>query len=85
MVYITGTAFVNKTIGRLLGLCRGRVAVVGPSTSMWAGPLERRVDYLFGARVRDLEAVLRVVAEWGSTKALFRHGLEKTALGPVRS
>ncbi len=85
VVYITGTAFANKTIGRLLGLCRGRLAVVGPSTPMRAGLLERGIDYLFGARVRDPEAVLRAVSEGGGTKALFHHGLEKIALGPVRS
>lgn len=81
VVFITGAAFANKTVGHLLELCRGRTAAIGPSTPMWAGLLQRGIDYLFGARARDPFAVLRTVAEGGGTKALFRHGLEKVALG----
>ena len=65
---------------RLLELTRGRVAVIGPSTPMWEGLLSLGIDYLFGARVRDPEGVLRAVAEAGGTEALLRHGLEKVAL-----
>jgi hypothetical protein len=81
VVFITGTAFANKTVGRLLGLCRGRVAVIGPSTPMWEGLLVRGIHWLFGARSQDPGAVLRVVAEGGGTRALYRHGLVKVALG----
>ena len=80
VVFVSGTTFANKTVGRLLGLAHGRVAVIGPSTPMWEGLLSLGIDYLFGARVRDPQGVLRTVAEAGGTKALFRHGLEKVAL-----
>ncbi len=80
IVFITGTAFANKTVGHLLGLSRGRAAVIGPSTPLWEGLINWGIDYLFGARARDTGAVLRTVAEGGGTKALFRHGLEKVAL-----
>ena len=80
VVFLTGTTFANKTVGRLLELARGRVAVIGPSTPMWEGLLSLGIEYLFGARVKDPEGVLRTVAEAGGTKALFRHGLEKVAL-----
>jgi len=80
VVFLTGTTFANKTVGRLLELARGRVAVIGPSTPMWEGLLSLGIEYLFGARVRDPKGVLRTVAEAGGTKALFRHGLEKVAL-----
>ncbi|MGC9019500.1 MAG: Rossmann-like domain-containing protein [Candidatus Bipolaricaulaceae bacterium] len=80
VVFITGTAFANKTIGRLVELSQGRVAVIGPSTPLWAGLLTRGIDALFGARARNPEGVLRTVAEGGGTRALFRHGLEKVAL-----
>ncbi|NOX44311.1 MAG: hypothetical protein GXO72_01045, partial [Caldiserica bacterium] len=52
-----------------------------PSTPMWEGLLAWGIDWLFGARARDPEAVLRTVAEGGGTRALYRHGLEKVALG----
>ena len=80
VVFLSGTTFANKTVDRLLELTRGRVAVIGPSTPMWEGLLSLGIDYLFGARVRDPEGVLRAVAEAGGTEALLRHGLEKVAL-----
>ncbi len=80
VVFITGTAFANKTVGRLLELSRGRAAVIGPSTPLWEGLLNWGIEYLFGARARDPGAVLRTVAEGGGTRALFRYGLEKVAL-----
>ena len=81
VVYLSGTTFINKTVGRLLELCRGRVAVIGPTTPMWEGLFERGIHWLFGARARDPEGVFRTVAEGGGTRALYRYGLEKVALG----
>jgi len=81
VVFITGTAFANKTVDRLLSLSRGKVAVIGPSTPMWPGLLERGVDWLFGAQVADPERVLTAIAEAGGTRALYKQGLVKVALG----
>ncbi|MBC7317807.1 DUF364 domain-containing protein [Candidatus Bipolaricaulota bacterium] len=81
VVFLSGTTFINKTVDRLLSLCRGRVAVIGPSTPMWPGLLECGVDWLFGARAPDPEQTLQVIAEGGGTRALYRYGLVKVALG----
>lgn len=81
VVFISGTTFINKTVDRLLSLSRGRVAVIGPSTPMWPGLFEWGVDWLFGARASDPARVLRVIAEGGGTRALYRNGLVKVALG----
>ncbi len=85
VVFLSGTTFINKPADHLLSLCRGRTAVIGPSTPLWPGLLSRGVDWLFGARVRDPDLTLRVVAEGGGTQALFRHGVAKAALGCSRA
>jgi len=81
VVLLSGTTFVNKTVDRLLALSRGRVAVIGPSTPLWPGLLSRGIDFLFGAWAREPERVLQAVAEGGGTRALYKSGLEKVALG----
>jgi len=81
VVVLSGTTFINKTVDRLLSLSRGRVAVIGPSTPMWPGLLECGVDWLFGAKAPDPARALQVIAEGGGTRALYRHGLVKVALG----
>ena len=81
VVYLSGTTFINKTVDWLLSLTRGRVAVIGPSTPLWPGLLQRGVNWLFGAKVEDPGRALAAVAEAGGTKALYRNGLVKVALG----
>ncbi|HAF71298.1 MAG: Uncharacterized protein XD60_1805 [Acetothermia bacterium 64_32] len=81
VVFLSGTTFINKTVDRLLSLCRGRVGIIGPSTPMWPGLFEWGVDWLFGAKAPDPGRVLRVIAEGGGTRALYRNGLVKVALG----
>ena len=81
VVLLSGTTFVNKTVDRLLALSRGRVAVIGPSTPLWPGLLECGIDWLFGAKAPDPARTLQVIAEGGGTRALYRHGLVKVALG----
>ncbi|MBC7098857.1 DUF364 domain-containing protein [Candidatus Bipolaricaulota bacterium] len=81
VVFLSGTTFINKTVDRLLSLCRGRVGIIGPSTPMWPGLFEWGVDWLFGARAPDPARILRVIAEGGGTRALYRNGLVKVALG----
>lgn len=80
VVFLSGTTFVNKTVDRLLGLCRGRAAVIGPSTPMWPGLLELGIGWLFGARAADPGRVLAAVSEAGGTRALYKSGLAKVAL-----
>jgi hypothetical protein len=91
VVFLSGTTFINKTVDHLLSLacgidipraeCRGKVAVIGPSTPMWPGLFLYGIDWLFGAKVRDPDRALRTVAEGGGTQALYRNGLAKVALG----
>ncbi len=80
VVILSGTTFINKTVDRLLGLARGKIAVVGPSTPLWEGLFELGIDGLFGARVDDPDRVLLTLSEGGGTKALYRNGLRKVAL-----
>lgn len=80
-IFISGTAFINKTIDHLLELSNGRVAIVGPSTPMWPNLLGLKgVVGLFGAKVYNPEIALRTIAEGGGTKALFHNGVDKIAL-----
>ncbi|PUA34225.1 MAG: hypothetical protein B9J98_01140 [Candidatus Terraquivivens tikiterensis] len=72
---ITGSAFVNKTIERLLELSGNarEVLVVGPTASMIPDPLFKRgVTVVGGIRITDVERMLRVVSEAGGTRALLR-------------
>lgn len=82
-VFITGTAFINKTIDHLLDLCTGRVAIIGPSTPLWPELLGdislKRIVGLFGVRVCDPELVCQIVSEGGGTHALLKHGAVRAA------
>lgn len=84
VVLLSGTTFINKTVDHLLSLCRGRVAIIGPSTPMWPGLFSYGINWLFGAWVRNPELALRVVAEGGGTRALYRNGLAKVSLGRMQ-
>ncbi|MGQ9477271.1 MAG: Rossmann-like domain-containing protein [Candidatus Bipolaricaulia bacterium] len=67
VVLISGTTVVNKTLDHLLALCRGRVALVGPTTPLSEIFAKYGVSFLFGSRVRDPERVLKIVSEGGGT------------------
>jgi hypothetical protein len=66
---ISGTAVLNKTIDRLLELCRGRVAIVGPTTPLSEVFAGYGVSLLFGLKVLDADRVLRIVSEGGGSRA----------------
>ncbi|MEM2909581.1 MAG: DUF364 domain-containing protein [Nitrososphaerota archaeon] len=77
---ITGSAFVNKTIERLLELSSNarEVLVVGPSASMVPDPLFKRgATVVGGIRIMDVEGMLRVVSEAGGTRALLKACAER--------
>jgi uncharacterized protein (DUF4213/DUF364 family) len=73
---VTGTSLINGTCDELLaGLGSPRAAVIlGPSSplcpEMFAGT---RITHVAGSRVRDAEAVLRVVSEGGGTMLMKQH------------
>ena len=68
VVAITGTAFINRTMDDLLGLCQPKatVMVLGPSTPLSPILFDYGVDILSGTRVVDEAAVLRTVGQGAS-------------------
>jgi uncharacterized protein (DUF4213/DUF364 family) len=65
IVAITGSAFINHTIERLLGLCRPRsfVMVLGPTTPLSPVVFDYGVDVISGTRVLDPTLALRCASE----------------------
>ena len=65
VVGITGTAFTNHTIGRLLKLCcsKAYVVVLGDSTPLSPILFDYGIDAAAGTRVLDPELALRCVSE----------------------
>jgi uncharacterized protein (DUF4213/DUF364 family) len=62
---ITGSAFINQTVERLLSLCRPEtlVVVLGPSTPLSPVLFDYGVDVIGGTRVVDAELALRCLSE----------------------
>ena len=62
---ITGSAFINHTMERLLSLCRPDtlVVVLGPSTPLSPVLFDYGVDVIAGTRVVDAGVALRCVSE----------------------
>jgi len=80
---ITGTCLINGTCDRLLAhLGQPRAAVLlGPSSPLCPEVFrETRITHLAGARVRDAQAVLRIVSEGGGTMVLKPHMDFETAV-----
>ena len=65
IVAITGSAFINHTIERLLGLCRPQsfVVVLGPTTPLSPVLFDHGVDVVSGTRVVEPELALRCLSE----------------------
>ncbi len=65
IVAITGSAFINHTIGRLLSLCRPEslVMVLGPTTPLSPVLFDYGVDVISGTRVVDPQLALRCLSE----------------------
>jgi len=73
-VFLTATTLVNKTLPRLLELCRQAVVIlVGPSTPMTPILFKYGVSVLAGTVVVDPKAVRQVVQEGGCLQ-LFQRG-----------
>jgi uncharacterized protein (DUF4213/DUF364 family) len=65
IVAITGSAFINHTIERLLGLCRPNsfVVVLGPTAPLSPVLFDHGVDVVSGTRVVEPELALRCLSE----------------------
>ena len=67
LVIITGTAFTNHTLQRLLEISKGFTMVIGPTTPLSPILFDYGADLLAGIKVRD-EKVLEVVSQAGGTR-----------------
>ena len=73
-VFITATTLINKTLPRLLQLCRGAfVTIVGPTTPLTPLWFELGVDMIAGLLIDDVPAVWAIVQE-GGQHTFFDHG-----------
>lgn len=73
---ITGTSLINGTFDELIpGLGEPRAAVLlGPSSPLCGDIFhDTKITHVAGSRVRDTDAVLRVVSEGGGTMLMKRH------------
>ena len=79
VVIISGTTLINKTIDHLLKLCRGKVAIIGPSTPLSPVLNKHEVSFAFGSIVREPSKVLKIVAQGGGARN-FGEAIEKINL-----
>ncbi|MDX9851781.1 MAG: DUF364 domain-containing protein [Anaerolineaceae bacterium] len=68
IVAITGTAFINHSMEKLLSLCRkdASVMILGPSTPLITKLFDYGVTFLSGARVDDPESALTTIIQGAS-------------------
>jgi len=69
LVVISGSAFVNKTLQRLLEISKGYTFVIGPTTPLTPILFEYGADVLAGVQVHDKKA-LEIVSQGGGTPDL---------------
>lgn len=77
VVAITSTTLINRTCEGLLGLCRpdAYVLLLGPSTPLSPLLFEYNVHLLSGARVDDVDSVLRLLSQGASFRQIHRGGV----------
>jgi uncharacterized protein (DUF4213/DUF364 family) len=80
LVFITGTALINKTLPRLLELSNNaRVVLVGPSVPMSLHIYTFGVDTIAGMIVVDNEELWKAVQE-GGNKNIYEHGGQRICI-----
>lgn len=70
VVVVTATSIINHTIDGVLSHCKNarQVAIVGPSTPLYAGAFQSTpVTLLAGSVPRDAEQLLKIVSQAGGT------------------
>jgi len=83
---LTGSALVNHTMDGLLGAVRKpcRVAVAGPTASLFPLPLFKRgVEVVGGIRIADPTLLVRILAEGGSGHHLRGECAQKMVMIPA--
>jgi uncharacterized protein (DUF4213/DUF364 family) len=68
IVAITGTAFINHSMEKLLSLCRkdAKVMILGPSTPLFPKLFDLGVSFLSGARVDDPDSAVKTIMQGAS-------------------
>lgn len=68
VIAITGTAFINHSIEKLLSLCQpgSMVMVLGPSTPLLPLLFDYGITYLSGSQVTDEEAAIETIVQGAS-------------------
>ena len=80
LVFITGTAFINKTMPRLLELSRqARVILLGPSVPISPILYEHGVDVIAGMVVSD-EQLLWEAVQQGGNKNIYENGGQRVCI-----
>lgn len=84
-VFITGTAFTNKTMPRLLELSRkAKVILVGPSVPISRVLFKYGVEQIAGLVVCEQELIWQAVQE-GKKMSIFKHGGEMVCIHRSRN
>jgi len=69
VVGITGTSFINHTLGGLLSLCKGAyVLLIGPTSPLSPILFDYGIDAICGSKVIDVEKVIRSISEGATFK-----------------
>jgi uncharacterized protein (DUF4213/DUF364 family) len=68
IVAITGTAFINHSMEKLLSLCRkdAMVMILGPSTPLLPKLFDLGISFLSGARVDDPDLAMKTIIQGAS-------------------
>ena len=83
VVIVTGSTLVNKTLDRLLELGKNarEFILLGPTASVVPDPLFKRgATAIMGARITNVDLMLKVVSEAGGTRRLLSSCAKKFAI-----
>ncbi|MDD2665737.1 MAG: DUF364 domain-containing protein [Methanocellales archaeon] len=84
LVVISGSAFVNKTLQRLLEISNGYTFVIGPTTPLTPLLFEYGADVIAGAIVHDAEKALEIISQGGGTRSL-KGAVKFVCMGQISS
>jgi uncharacterized protein (DUF4213/DUF364 family) len=76
VVGITGTTFINHTLGPLLAHCKGSfVALIGPTTPLTPVLFDYGIDVISGTKVVEPREVIRFISQGATFRELRHHGV----------
>jgi uncharacterized protein (DUF4213/DUF364 family) len=82
VVAISGSTFINHTLSDILALCDPEtlVIILGPSTFLSPVLFQYGVDFLCGAVVTEIDAVVKTIQQGGNFKQVHRAGTRLVAI-----